>query len=174
MQKLSKIGMVEFNKPYTKTNVLLYLISILLKAHLVDSKTLSNYLDLSIKQTQRYMYNSFTKPTINSNLEDISLILEYMNLSLSEIFIYVDLFINNNGKLATYNVNNKSLKIYNYIFKESSYEIKTLLNERKQLINNYGSEYMKPYSDHFLSKLIESTSKVIEKCSLELKENNYV
>ena len=166
--------MNEFCKSYTKTNVLLYLISVLLKANLVNSKDLSNHLGLSLKQTQRYMYNSFVKPTTNSNLEDISLILNYVNISFSEIFIYVDLFIKHNGKLATYDINNNSLTIYNYIFKESSHEIKELLNKRSKMINNYGSKYMEQYNSYFTSKLLQSTSKTIEKCSLELRENKYV
>ena len=56
---LYTLGVDQFNQEYNYTNVLRYILSSLLKSSLTTSKELAEYLDTSVRQAQRYIFNNF-------------------------------------------------------------------------------------------------------------------
>ncbi len=167
MQGIYKSGSKIYSGPYRHTNVLLYLVSVLLKANCTSGSHLSKSTGINIKTAQRYYYNNYEREVVNSNLNDINLILEYINISFSELFKYVDIFIKNEYILAVYNINNNSMSMFNYIYEENKQELFSLLQERKRMIHNYGSVFMKPYKIYFNSRICQFSSQLIK----ELKIN---
>ena len=69
---LYTLGVDQFNQEYNYTNVLRYILSSLLKSSLTTSKELAEYLDTSVRQAQRYIFNNFkADKVITFNLDTI-------------------------------------------------------------------------------------------------------
>lgn len=144
---IEDVGTCSFTGDYNYTDVTLYLLSCILKSKGAVTKDLVSLTNLSLRQTQRYIYNSLFKNVTNINLEIVSKLLSIYNLSLSFLFKYVDEFIKNRKEVAIFNSDNTFTMYLTYEYLEQDFDIKNLirvLKARRKVQNEY-PEYVKEY-----------------------------
>ena len=152
MRNLSVLGIEIFNREYTHTSVLKYLLSVLLKGTGIKAKDIVQHTGLSVKQAQRYMYDRLG--LISFNLDDVISILQLTKYTIIDLFKQVNKFISKQYKVS-YIDNNKfimhTLETFNAIeFKPETF--KELLKQRHKTLYIYGYKEHGNYYDCEISK----------------------
>lgn len=140
---VNHIGITSFQDEHTYTNVLYYLLSCLLKSNKTTSKDMVEKTGFTIKKCQRYIYNSFNIKPSNVNLEDISIILKYIDYSYSNLFKYIEIFITNKYDIAVFKNNIFEFYFNSYYSQFDKIELERLLKLRKNIVAEYNSPELK-------------------------------
>ena len=136
---LYTLGVDQFNQEYNYTNVLRYILSSLLKSSLTTSKELAEYLDTSVRQAQRYIFNNFkADKVITFNLDTIGEILEYLGISYSGLFSQVEYFISGEYAGVCYDDSLQPIYYTSLDFDKSKYDLEEL---RRTLITLRKNKY---------------------------------
>lgn len=140
---VNNVGVTSFQGKRTHTNVLYYLLSCILKNKKIIAKDMVQVTGFSLRKCQRFIYNSLYKEPLSINLEDISIILNYIDYSFSELFKDIDKFINNNYELAIFKENKFEMHFNNYYSQFNKIELERLLKLRKNIVAEYNSPELK-------------------------------
>ena len=167
MRHLHKLSVTAFDNRHTANSVSSYLLSIRLRSAGVDPKELCEYIHMSLRNTQRYVYDKHRGQICISTLHQC---LNFINVPLSEFFKDVDTFINKKSYLALYDLETNSFIYYSKEEYESLEHDEELLKEaiktRTRIIHKTGLSFVKGY--------IVTLDNTISKFPLELvKEHSY-
>jgi len=146
MRHLHKLSVTAFDDQYTANSVASYLLSIRLRSSGVDPKELCAYIHMSLRNVQRYVYNKHRGQICISTLHQC---LNFINVSLSDFFKDVDMFLSLKSHIALYDLETNSFTYYTKEEYESLEYDESVLEDaiktRDKLVHKAGLNYVKSY-----------------------------
>lgn len=165
------LGIYKFDKEYTHTNSLYYFLTSLLKNTNTSSQILSQKTGLSLKSCQRYIYNKNLNNFNAVNLEHVNLILNYLNMSYSDIFFKIEEFIKHKYIYVIFKDNNIEMFHDSYYQENNIKDLIRLLKLRNNLLIDYK---LHEYSDELEKQLSVYPNQLIIDTYNSIKSFNFV